>query len=79
MGVVATPLPAPSLHVILEPRRWVRSEKFFHGPMSQDEATAKILFGVKALPILKKNLKHLLGGGGGGVAETNMQPWPSEG
>ena len=39
MGVVATP--APSLCLILEPRRLVRSEKFFDGQMPKDETTAK--------------------------------------
>ena len=55
--------PAPSLCLILEPRRLIRFEKFFMGRCAKDEPTGKNLVCKKALPISEKNRKNLLGGG----------------
>ena len=58
-----SPPPAPTLCLILEPRRQVRSEKFFMDRCPKDEPTGKNLICKKALPISEKNWKNLLGDG----------------
>ena len=60
--------PHTPLSLILEPRRYVRSQKFFMDRCPKDEHTGKNLVCKKALPISEKNWKNLLGGGG--VAST---------
>ena len=57
--------PAPSLSLILEPRRQARSENFFMDRCPKDEPTGKNLICKKALLISEKNWKNLLGGGDG--------------
>ena len=72
------PPPAPSLCLILESGRQVRSEIFFHGQMSKDEPTGKNLVCNKSSSHFWEKLEKPVGGGGGGFGILHP-PWPSEG
>ena len=55
------PPPAPSLCLTLEPRQYVRSEKFVMDRCPKDEPTAKTLVCKRARSIPEKIGKNLLG------------------
>ena len=68
--------PVPSLCLILDPRWYVRPDKFFHGRMFQRWATAKNFVCQKSSSHFREKLEKPVGGGGGGGGGGVWQPPP---